>query len=98
MAALAFLMDGALSFLPLNLDKKNFVDAGACSTLEFALRIMVPGIRADEWHLRERRTMAAAVGRSYAEGRLFDEQGNVVAVETQSCIIRPPPGNSRAKI
>ncbi|KAK5086824.1 hypothetical protein LTS08_007237 [Lithohypha guttulata] len=97
-AALAFIMDGALSFLPLNLDKKNFDDVGACSTLDFALRIMVPGFKLHKWHLRERRTIAAAVGRSYSESRLWDEAGNMVAVENQSCIARPRPDQAKARI
>lgn len=90
-AALAFIMDAALSFLPLNLDKKGPDDAGACSTLDFALRIMQPDFKLDQWHLRERRTIAAAVGRSYSESRVWDEQGNLICIENQSCIIRPPP-------
>ncbi|KAK5955806.1 hypothetical protein OHC33_003447 [Knufia fluminis] len=97
-AALAFIMDGALSFLPLNLDHKNFGDSGACSTLDFALRVMRPGVRMDGWHFRERRTVAAAAGRSYSESRLWDEGGGMVAVMTQSCIIRPPPAGTKAKL
>lgn len=89
--ALAFLMDGALSFLPLNLDHKDFADVSACSTLDFALRVMRPGIDMREWHLRERKTIAAAVGRSYAESRLWNEQGDMICVMTQSCIVRPAP-------
>lgn len=89
MAALAFVMDGALSFLCLNHDHKNFEDGGACSTLDFALRIMRPGIKLNRWFLRERRTIAAAVGRTYAESRIWDEDGNLLAVESQSCIMRP---------
>ena len=88
-AALAFFMDGALSFLCLNHDHKNFEDGGACSTLDFALRIMRPGFKLNRWTLRERRTIAAAVGRTYAESRLWDEDGNLIAVESQSCIMRP---------
>lgn len=94
-AALAFLMDAALSFLPLNLDKKNFEDAGVCSTLDFALRIMVPGFELHKWHLRERRTIAAAVGRSYSEGRFWDESGRLVCVANQTSIIRPVPHRAR---
>lgn len=90
MAALAFIMDGALSFLPLNNDHKNLEDAGPCTTLDFALRVMRPGIKMDRWHLRERKAIAAAVGRTYAESRLWDEEGNLVAIESQSCILRPP--------
>lgn len=96
-AALTFLMDGGLSFLPLNLNNMNFGDAGACSTLDFALRIMTPNLAMHKWHMRERRTVGAAVGRSYSEARLWDEDGNLVAIESQNCIIRPRP-KSASKI
>lgn len=96
-AALAFIMDGGMSFLPLNHNNMNFADAGACSTLDFALRIMTPNLATHKWHMRERRTVAAAVGRSYSEARLWDEDGNLVAVENQGCIIRPRP-NTVSKI
>lgn len=88
-AALALLMDGALSPLPLTMDHKNFFDASAASTLDFAVRIMLPDIQMQKWHLRERKSIAAAVGRTYSEGGLWDEDGNLVAVANQSCILRP---------
>jgi len=88
-AALAFIMDGALSFLPLNLDHKGFMDAGPCSTLDFALRLFVPRVEMGAWHLRERRTVAAGGGRTFSEGRIWDEKGVMVGSMTQSCILRP---------
>lgn len=64
MAALAFLMDGALAFLPLTHGGMWFDDVGACSTLDFALRVFVPSVDMGEWHLRERST-----SRGEGEGR-----------------------------
>lgn len=89
-AALAFHMDAALSPLPLSLSRSNVFDAkiAAFSTLEFALRIMKPDIRMDRWHLKERTTVAAAAGRTYNEARLWDEEGSLVAIITQACILR----------
>ncbi|KAG8169418.1 hypothetical protein KVR01_000163 [Diaporthe batatas] len=90
-AALAFLMDGGLSFLPLWHEKMWFDDAGACSTLEFALRLFTPDVDLSSWHLRERKTIAAGFGRSYSESRLWDEKRNLVACMTQQCILRAKP-------
>jgi acyl-CoA thioesterase II len=96
-AALAFLMDGGLSFLPLFHNKMWFDDAGACSTLDFALRLFTPNVDLTSWHLRERKTIAAGHGRSYSESRLWDEQRNLVACMTQQCILRPSPqGKAKA--
>lgn len=95
-AALAFLMDGGLSFLPLWHEHLWFDDAGACSTLDFALRLFTPDVDLSNWHLRERKTIAAGFGRSYSESRLWDEQRNLVACMTQQCILRPKP-QSRGK-
>ncbi|KXJ89284.1 thioesterase-like superfamily-domain-containing protein [Microdochium bolleyi] len=91
-AAVSFLLDGALSFLPLTHNHMWFDDAGACSSLDFALRFMVPDIDlSKEWHLRERTAISAAHGRTYAEGRLWDAKGQLVASMTQASILRPKP-------
>lgn len=88
MAALAFLMDGALSFLPLTHDKLWFEDVQACASLDFALRIFVPTVDMHSWHLRERTTSRAGGGRTYSEGKLWDTKGNMVASMTQQSILR----------
>jgi acyl-CoA thioesterase II len=88
-AALAFLMDGGLSFLPLIHDHRFLEDAGACSSLDFALRIFVPTIDIMQWHLKERKAIAAHVGRTYSESRLWNQSGAMVASMTQQCILRP---------
>ncbi|KAH7317015.1 thioesterase-like superfamily-domain-containing protein [Stachybotrys elegans] len=88
MAALAFLMDGALAFVPLTHNHLWFEDVEACSSLDFALRIFTPDIDVNQWTLRERVALRSGSGRSYAEGRLWDTQGNLLASMTQQSIIR----------
>ncbi|KAJ1324188.1 thioesterase family protein [Microdochium nivale] len=90
-AAVSFLMDGALSFVPLTHNHMFFDDVGACSSLDFALRFMVPDVDLNEWHLRERTAVSGAYGRTYAEGRLWDAKGQLVASMTQASILRPKP-------
>lgn len=89
-AAVAFLIDGAVSFTPLGHNHMWFEDSAACSTLDFALRLFALDIDLHAWHLRERATTAAAHGRTYSESRLWDEHGAMVASMTQQCILRPP--------
>ena len=94
MGALGFIMDAGLSFLPLmhNEQGKFLDDVGACSTLDFSMRIFQTAdekLEMDHWKLKERRTIAAAGGRTYSEARLWDETGKMVASMTQACILRP---------
>jgi acyl-CoA thioesterase II len=98
-AALAFHMDGGLAFLPLAHSHLFFDDAGVCSSLDFALRIFVPEVDLGKWHLRERVVIEGGHGRTYTEGRLWDDQGRFVASMTQQGILRPIPGQrAEAKI
>lgn len=90
MAALGFFMDGALSFLPLSHNHQFLDDAGACSSLEFALRVFSNDVDMSKWHLREMRTITGGQGRTYSEGHLWDEKGTIVASMTQQSILRPP--------
>lgn len=89
LAALAFMMDGGLSFTPLVHDHKFLEDAGACSTLDFALRIFVHDIDITQWHLRERSTSSGGAARTFADGRLWNRQGKLVASMSQQSIMRP---------
>lgn len=91
MACLAFLMDGGLSFVPLSHSHKFINEAGPCSSLDFALRIFTPHIDLNAWATKERRTVAAGYGRSYSEGRMWDQEGNMISSMTQQSILRPPP-------
>ncbi|KAI0898707.1 thioesterase-like superfamily-domain-containing protein [Annulohypoxylon nitens] len=86
--ALAFLMDGGLSFVPLTHNHLWFDDVVACSTLDFALRLFMPDVKMDSWHLKERKTSRGGGGRTYSEGRLWDVDGRLVASMTQQSILR----------
>jgi len=88
MSALAFVLDGALSFTPMAHSGLWFEDVGVASTLDFAMRLFVSDVDLSHWHLRERNTLAAAIGRQYSESRMWDE-GNLVACMTQQSILRP---------
>jgi acyl-CoA thioesterase len=82
-------MDGALSFIPLTHSKMSLHDAGACSSLDFALRIMSNKIDMREWNFKEMKTIHGSDGRTYSEGRLFDRKGKMVAIMNQQSILRP---------
>lgn len=86
-AAHAFYMDG-LPFIVVAHNHLHFPDIAASLTIDFALRIFVPVVDLNKWHLRERKTLVAGLGRAYSEGRLFDEHGNLVASMTQQSILR----------
>ncbi|KAF9878049.1 acylthioesterase ii [Colletotrichum karsti] len=89
-AALGFVLDGALSFIPLTHSQLFLDDAAACSSLDFALRFFTGDVDLDQWHLRELKTIAGSDGRTYTEARLWDRNGNMVANMTQQSIMRPP--------
>lgn len=85
---LAFVMDAALSFIPLTFSKMELKNASAVSSLDCALRFMCKP-KVDEWHLREMQTNAGNDCRTYSEAMLWDREGNLVASMTQACILRP---------
>ncbi|KAK7966961.1 uncharacterized protein PG986_001238 [Apiospora aurea] len=93
-AALAFCLDGGLSFVPLTHDHGWLTDVAACSSLDFALRAMAPRPDFNRWHLRERRTIAGGAGRTYSEGRMWREEGNLVSVMSQQSIMRAKRGKT----
>lgn len=90
-AALAFNIDGALSFIPLVHSHLSLMDAGPCSSLDFAIRIFSNKVDLNQWHLKEMRTHHGSNGRTYSEGRLWDQDKNLVATMTQMNILRPKP-------
>ncbi|KAM0548417.1 hypothetical protein ACHAPJ_009903 [Fusarium lateritium] len=98
MGALAFLMDGGLSFLPLSHNHMWFDDTTACSTLDFALRIFVPEVKIGDWHVRERTTSRGGSNRTFAEGKLWDKHGNLIASNSQQSILRLREGVSVPKL
>ena len=97
-AALGFIMDEALSFLPLTHDGRPLYDSAACSSLDFAIRFFTPDLDLTRWSLREFETIAARDGRTYSESRMWDAEGNMLASMTQQSIMRPKPGQAMAKL
>jgi acyl-CoA thioesterase II len=98
-AAIAFNIDGALSFLPLVHEHKGLEDAGPCSSLDFAVRIFSNAVDLNQWHLKELKTHHGSNGRTYSEARIWDDKSNLVAVMTQTNILRPkPPPKAKAAL
>ena len=85
-------MDYALSVVPLAFGSMCLDDAGACSSLDFALRVFSNRVDMNEWHLRQMKTSVGAEGRTYSEGLLWDRERRCVASMTQQCILRVKPG------
>ncbi|SJX65348.1 uncharacterized protein SRS1_15619 [Sporisorium reilianum f. sp. reilianum] len=90
-ALVAFMMDGALSFIPLTFSKLSLADASAASSLDCALRFFaVPDM--NEYHLREMQTIQGNECRTYSEAFLWDRNQQLVASMTQACVLRPHKG------
>lgn len=89
----AFVMDAALSFIPLTMSGMNLNQAGAVSSLDCALRFHSK-LDLDQFHLREMQTIAGNDCRTYSEAMLWDKDKNLVATMNQSCILRPKPQQS----
>lgn len=97
-AAHAFFMDS----LPWTAVVHNKIAAGEVvhsATIDFALRVFVPEVNLGDggWYLREKKAVVAGVGRSYVEGRLWDEKGNLVSSMTQQAILRLKEGTEKTK-
>ena len=97
-STLAFVMDAAISFLPLTLSGLALNDAGACSTLGFSLRFLTNDFDVNDWHLREWKTVAADGGRTYSEAQLWDQDGKMVVSMTQTSILRPKAKGASSKL
>lgn len=92
-AGVGFLLDGSLSFTPLAHSSISLEAAGACSNLDFALRVFINEVNLNEWNYREIKTATGGDGRTYSEARLWDKEGRMVANMTQQCILRPNRSN-----
>ncbi|KAL8790021.1 MAG: hypothetical protein Q9195_006570 [Heterodermia aff. obscurata] len=92
-AALAFVMDMGISFLPLVHSGTSLTEAGVQSSLDFALRVFVnggkEGVDLNKWNFREISTVTGGEGRTYTESRVWDEKGRMVCNMTQQSILRP---------
>jgi len=87
-AFLAFVLDGPTGWLPLLHDQRPLADFKAVASLEFALRFFKTDIDCNDWHLREIKSTAAGEGRTFFEGKVWDERGRLVASMTQQDIAR----------
>ncbi|KAE8211106.1 hypothetical protein CF327_g5105 [Tilletia walkeri] len=61
------------------------------ATLDFSIRFhrSAKDLHADEWFLREMRSVTAAEGRSFGESRFWDRQGRLIVTMSQQCLLRP---------
>ncbi|KAL6234526.1 hypothetical protein BDW75DRAFT_212134 [Aspergillus navahoensis] len=94
-AALAFYMDRGLAYIPANHSGYSLSQASACATLDFALRVLTHHVDLQGWHVSERQTSGAGYARALSEGRAFDGNGRLLAIMTQTTILRPKKGPSR---
>lgn len=85
-------MDRGLAYIPADHSGYELLDASACATLDFALRIFRPQITLRNWHVSEQRTAVANKARAFSEGQVWDENGNLIASMTQQTMLRPKPG------
>jgi len=94
-AALGYEMDGALAGVALaHAHISMHKGVAAASTLDFALRIFVNDFDPCKWLLRELNVVAAGVGRTYVESRVWDEEKRLVCSMTQQTILRPMPADA----
>ena len=90
-AALGFVMDAALAFLPCTFRNEFLDDYGALSTLDCALRVHSTDFSFNDWLLHEQVTEAANDGRTFSTGRIFRQDGLLIATMHQMSIIRAKP-------
>jgi len=79
--------------MPLSHNHQFLDDSGACSSLDFALRVFTNDLDMSKWHYREMNTITGGNGRTFSEARLWDNKGSerrMVALMTQQAILRPP--------
>jgi acyl-CoA thioesterase len=90
----SFIMDTALSFIPLSLTGIPLTSARAASSLDFSLRFFCAPPKAlhKDWLLHEQYTQRAEEGRSFSVGRMYRQDGAEVARMSQVSILRVPEG------
>ncbi|KAK0526137.1 hypothetical protein OC834_003841 [Tilletia horrida] len=97
-AALTHLADTRLAWIPSGTAKVPLKHLEFTATLDFSLRYHQRDIRADEWMLREMRSITAGEGRSFGESRFWDRQGRLLATMSQQCLLRPHRENDAKAI
>ncbi|KAE8131088.1 thioesterase-like superfamily-domain-containing protein [Aspergillus pseudotamarii] len=91
-SALAFYMDKGLAYIPANHSGYPLTEASACASLDFSLRLFTHEIDLRRWHLSEATTSVAGNARAFSEGRVWDENGRLLASMTQQTLLRPKAG------
>jgi acyl-CoA thioesterase len=86
---MVWMLDAYLAFTPLGHSGMFLDDAAACATLDFAIRFFCDEFDLCDWLLREIKTIAGGEGRTYTEGRVWNERGRLVASMSQQSILRP---------
>ncbi|KAL4894831.1 thioesterase-like superfamily-domain-containing protein [Aspergillus ambiguus] len=88
-AAMAFHLDTGLAYIPALHSEYSLLQASACATLDFSLRVFAHDVSLNEWHTTEQKTVVAGNARAYNEGRMWDGNGRLLASMTQQTILRP---------
>lgn len=94
-AALAFYMDRGLAYILANHSGYSLSQAGACVTLDFALRVLSHKVDLQNWHISERQTCGAGNARALSEKRVFNDDSQLLASMMQTTILRARKGESR---
>ncbi|KNG85628.1 hypothetical protein ANOM_006027 [Aspergillus nomiae NRRL 13137] len=88
-SALAFYADKGLAYVPALHSAYDLWQASACATLQFSLRIFVQDLNLGNLHMAEQKALVAGNARAFSEGRIWNENGHLVASMTQQTILRP---------
>lgn len=86
-AAIAYILDSALAFMPATFAHQFMDDYSILSTLDVSLHFHTHQFDVNQWFLHECNTERAADGRTYSSGRIF-QNDELIATMAQSCIIR----------
>lgn len=90
-AAIGFVTDAALAFLPATFRNEFITDYGPISSLDCSLRFHTSDFSCNDWLLHEQVLEAADDGRTFSTGRVFRPDGILVATMHQMSIMRAKP-------
>lgn len=88
-AAIGFVTDAALAFIPATFNNQFIDDYGPLSSLDCSLRFHTNDFSCNDWMLHEQVTEAGNDGRTFSTGRVFRQDGTLVATMQQMSIMRP---------
>lgn len=87
-AAVAYLLDAGMGFIPLTHTGRFLDVAEAASSLDVNVRFRGPAFSVTQWILIELHSEAAGHGRTLQVGRVWTEEGDLIAIASQTCILR----------